>query len=85
MGEYTKAFSYYEKAVKIFKNSFPDNHPQLAVSYNNVGRAHANTNDYSKALSYFRYALDIFECSLPPDHPNIQSVRNSIEIIKRQL
>ena len=85
MGEYTKALSYYEKAVKIFKNSFPDNHPQLAVSYNNVGWAHANMNDYSKALSYFRYALDIFEYSLPPDHPIIQGVRNSIEIIKRQL
>ena len=85
MSEYSKALSYYEKVLEIFKKSLPDNHPDLATLHNNIGWVYANRNDYSKALSHFRHALDIFECSLPPNHPNIQGVRDSIEILKRQL
>ncbi len=39
--------------------------------------------EYSKALSYYERALNICQCSLPPSHPHLQSVRKSIDIIKR--
>jgi tetratricopeptide (TPR) repeat protein len=37
MGEYSKALSYYEKALEIAQETLPANHPSLAASYNNVG------------------------------------------------
>jgi hypothetical protein len=42
-------------------------------------------SDYSQALSYYERALDIRQRSLPPNHPDIQSVRKSIEIVKKKL
>jgi len=40
---------------------------------------------YSKALSYFERAQDILQRSLPPNHPHLQSVKESIEIVKKKL
>ena len=37
MGEYPKALSYYEKALAIQQQSLPSNHPDLALSYSNIG------------------------------------------------
>jgi hypothetical protein len=41
--------------------------------------------EYSKALSYYERALGIFQRSLPPNHPHIQTVRESIKIMKKKL
>ncbi|CAF4318699.1 unnamed protein product, partial [Adineta steineri] len=38
-----------------------------------------------KALSFFERALDIRKRSLPPNHPDLESVRKSIEIVKKKL
>ena len=35
--EYSKALSYYEKALEIEQKTLPSNHPYLAISYNNIG------------------------------------------------
>jgi hypothetical protein len=41
--------------------------------------------EYSKALSFFERALDIKQRSLPANHPSLQTVRESIEIVKKKL
>ncbi|CAF4725933.1 unnamed protein product, partial [Rotaria socialis] len=40
MGKYSKALEYYEKSLKIREISLPPTHPNLAVSYNNIGQVH---------------------------------------------
>jgi hypothetical protein len=42
-------------------------------------------NDYAKALSYYKHALDILQRSLPSNHPHLQSVKDSIEFVKKKL
>jgi hypothetical protein len=40
-------------------------------------------SEYSKALLYYQRALGILQHSLPPNHPLIQTVRMSMEIVKK--
>jgi hypothetical protein len=42
-------------------------------------------SDYSKALSFCERAFDIQQRSLPANHPHLQSVRESIEIVKKEI
>jgi tetratricopeptide (TPR) repeat protein len=85
MGEYSKALSYYEKALEIRQKTLPANHPDFGQSYNNIGWVYRNMSDYSQAFSYYKRALDIWQRSLPPSHPHIQTVRESIEVVKKKL
>jgi tetratricopeptide (TPR) repeat protein len=85
MGEYSKALSYYEKDLEISQKTLPANHPDLAISYNNIGGMYDNMGEYSKALSYFKRALDIRQRSLPPNHPDLKTVKEWIEIVKKKL
>jgi tetratricopeptide (TPR) repeat protein len=85
MGEYSKALSYYEKALEIRQKTLPANHPSFATLYNNIGIMYYNMGEYSKALLYCERALNIWQCSFPSNHPDLQSVRKSIEIIKKEL
>ncbi len=84
MGEYSKALSYYEKDLEIKQKTLPENHPDLALSYNNTGNVYYDMGEYSKALSYYERALDICQRSLPPDHPHLKGVKKSIEIVKEK-
>jgi tetratricopeptide (TPR) repeat protein len=85
MREYSKAFPFYEKALKIWQKTLPSNHPDLATFYNSIGVVHDHMGEYSKALSYLVRALDIKQRSLPPNQPSIQKVRESIEFVNLHL
>jgi len=84
MGEYSKALEYYENSLEIYKEALPANHPYLAASYNNIACVYTTKTDYKKAVNYFERALDIFQLSLPSNHPNIQSVKQSIDVLKEK-
>jgi tetratricopeptide (TPR) repeat protein len=85
MGEYSKALSYYEKDLEISQKTLPQNHPDLACSYNNIGLVYENIGDFTKALSFYERTMAIGQRSLPVDHPNLQATRDSIERIKKKL
>ena len=78
MGEYSKALSYYEQALKIRQKSFPVNHPDLATSYNIIGLVYHNMGEYSKGFSYYEQALEIKQKILPANHPSLTTSYNNI-------
>jgi tetratricopeptide (TPR) repeat protein len=85
MGEYSKAISYYEKALEISQKTLSAIHPDLATSYNNIGLVYYNKGEYSEALSYLERAFDILQRSLSPNQASIKNVRAGIEIINKKL
>jgi tetratricopeptide (TPR) repeat protein len=85
IGQYSKGLSFYEKACEIFEKTLPANHSALATSYNNIAFMYRNTGEYSKAFSLYQRALDILQSSLPSNHPHLQSVQQSIEIVKKKM
>jgi tetratricopeptide (TPR) repeat protein len=83
-GEYSKALSDYEEALKIQQQSLAPNHPDLVSSYGNIGLVYYNMHEYSKARSFYECAVDIEQHSLPPNHPDMQTYRkNPDKIIKK--
>jgi hypothetical protein len=44
MGEYSKARSFYERAVDIAQQSLPANHPNLRMCRNNLDIVKRNCN-----------------------------------------
>jgi tetratricopeptide (TPR) repeat protein len=85
MGEYSKVLSSHEKALAIQQQSLPPNHPDLAMSYNNIGLVYENMSNYSKALSFYERAVDIGQRSLPSNHPNLQTYKRNLERVKKKL
>jgi Tfp pilus assembly protein PilF len=85
MGEYSKALSYHIKALQIYQKTLPENHPDLATSYTWHGYLYDKLGDYSKALSYYECAVNIQQRSLPPNHPHLQSVRTTINLVKKKF
>ena len=55
-------------------------HPDLAQSYNNVGKIYLYQGDHKRALEYMLKALEILEQSLPADHPYNVMCRSNIAI-----
>jgi len=62
--EYLVAWTYIKEASDIRKKIFPENHPEIALSYINEG-AFYSLLGHKLALDHFRKALDIF--NLYPD------------------
>ncbi|CAF4326781.1 unnamed protein product [Rotaria sordida] len=85
MGEYSKALSSHERSLEIRKIALPPNHPDLALSYNNIGLVYDNMGEYSKALSYYETALQIKKIALPPAHPSTARTERNIELLKKKM
>jgi tetratricopeptide (TPR) repeat protein len=85
MGEYSKALSYYEKALEIRQKTLPPAHPDLASSCNNIGTVYGTMGEYSKARPFFERAVDIGQQSLPKDHPDLKDYRKNLDLAKKKL
>ena len=57
-------------------------HPNVAVSYNNIGDAFALKGDRIKAMTYFLKAKAIFLNKLGAEHPNTKAVQSSIDALR---
>lgn len=64
MNEYIKAVLYCEKALKIRQTKLPLYHPDLLLSYYNVGQAYEKWKNYWTAFSFYERAVDIVQQSL---------------------
>ncbi|CAF5158063.1 unnamed protein product, partial [Rotaria sp. Silwood1] len=71
MGEYSKALLSDERSLEIKKIAVPQNHPELAASYNNIGMVYDKMGEYSKALSLYERSLEIRKIAFPPNHPDL--------------
>jgi tetratricopeptide (TPR) repeat protein len=85
MGKHSKSLLFYEKAFEIWLKTLPTNHPNLAISYNNIGSMYDNMGEYSKALLYYEHAQKIWQSSLPANHPRIKTVQKNIEALRKKL
>jgi tetratricopeptide (TPR) repeat protein len=83
MGEYSKALSYYEKALEFCREVSPENHPDLANIYKSIAATYCNRREYSKALSSCKLSLDNFLRSPSAYHSHIQDVQKLIDRIEK--
>jgi tetratricopeptide (TPR) repeat protein len=87
LGQFKEAIDYFEKALAIDMKVFGDQHPNVAIRYNNLGEAWRQLGEYQKAIDYFEKALaiDLKVLWRPAPqccHP-IQQPRRGLETIRR--
>ena len=77
-GNYPKALEFYTKALNIQEKILGKDHPDTALSYNNIGSVYNRMGDYTKALEFYTKALNIREKVLGKDHPDTALSYNNI-------
>ena len=75
---YPESLYYYMKVLTIREKVLPENHPDIAASYNNVGYAYGELGEHKKELEYKLKALAILEKVLPENHPDIATLYNNV-------
>jgi CHAT domain-containing protein/tetratricopeptide (TPR) repeat protein len=94
LGEYSQALPYYEQALAMCRRlypeaRFPQGHPDLALSLNNLGFLLQAMGEYGKALPYYEQALAMRrrlypEARFPQGHPELaQSLNNLAGLVWR--
>ncbi|EDM80120.1 serine/threonine kinase family protein [Plesiocystis pacifica SIR-1] len=72
------AIEYHRRALKISREQLGANHPEVAITHNNLANALTANGHHGEAEEHARKALAIFEAQLGADHPYAASSHNSI-------
>jgi len=78
LGEYEKAVEYYEQALTNDLKTFGEDHPNVAISRNNLGATWDSLGDYQKAIGYYEQALASDIKIYGEDHPDVAIDRNNL-------
>lgn len=58
---YKKAYEYSVKALEVRVDILSEHHPDIAISFMNVGTFYADMNEFDYAIQYFKVSLEIFD------------------------
>lgn len=78
LGNHARAMEYQLKALTIWEDVLPPDHPNLATAYNNVGSIYGELGDHGLELEYQQKALTIREKVLSPDHLALAQSYNNV-------
>ena len=78
LGEYEQAVEYYEQALANELKTFGEDHPNVAISRNNLGATWDSLGDYQKAIGYYEQALASDIKIYGEDHPDVAIDRNNL-------
>lgn len=65
----------YQQALELSKRLLGDNHPDVAISLNNLAALYRYRGRYRKAKPLFEQALKICERTLGVSHPTTMTIR----------
>ena len=94
-----KLGKYEEKVLINFKSNLkiqeiildekfkflPENHPDIATSYNNLGEAYSDLGETKKAIEFHEKSLAIRKICLPENHPDIATSYNNLGLAYKAL
>ena len=65
-----QAIIYFNRALKIYTDSYGKSHPKVAICYSNIAFANANQNNFNDAMTYLKEVEDIYSQIYSGPHPN---------------
>ncbi|GIV36314.1 MAG: tetratricopeptide repeat domain protein [Cyclobacteriaceae bacterium] len=83
-GKYAQAEEQLQVALSLRASVLPENHEEIAASYNDLGLT-ATVTDPEKALNYFDKALEIYHLLHGNEHPKIANTLTNAGIAYRIL
>ena len=75
---YKELFQSYRHVLDLQGKILPPNHPELAISYTNIGRTFENTYNYHEAELFYKMAFEIQTKILSPNHLDLAISYNNI-------
>ena len=70
----------YQQSLKIRLAIFGETHPDVALSYNNIGSVYSSQGDYVKALEMYQRSLKIYLAIFGETHPNVATIYSNIVV-----
>ncbi|MBO1225335.1 MAG: tetratricopeptide repeat protein [Candidatus Scalindua sediminis] len=71
LAQYDRAIEYYEKALESDLKTLGEDHPDVAIDWDNLGSAWKAKGEYDKAIEYHEKALKVFIKTFGEDHPDV--------------
>ena len=84
-GDYEKSLEYNNNALAARIKTFGEQHPDVALSYNNMAFTFEKAGMVDKALEYYDKALRVFEATLGKDHPYYTITKENADDLKSKL
>ncbi|MGB5633548.1 MAG: tetratricopeptide repeat protein [Waterburya sp.] len=75
-GRYGEAEPLYTEALAMYKRLFPDDHPDVATSLNNLAELYRAQGRYGEAEPLYTEALAMKKRLFPDDHPDVATSLN---------
>ena len=82
-GKYDRAVIVAQKALEVAEQNVGRDHPDVALSLNNLAELYRTQGDYAKAEPLYKRSLAIFEKSFGPDHPNVATSLENLAALYR--
>ena len=79
--DYPQAEYWYQKARTTAQERLPDQHPDIAITLNNLALLYYSQGKYKEAAPLFQEALTIDRASLPPNHPDLARDLNNLALL----
>jgi len=84
-GQYAEAIPLALQALEIRERALGPEHPNVAVSLNNLALLYATLGSYAKAEPLYLRALAILEKSFGPAHPHVAAARRNLDQMYQQM
>ena len=82
-GDYSAAEQYYLESLRIYKEVLGENHPDYAMSLNNLGLLYSKQGNYSAAEQYYLESLRIYKEVIGENHPDYASCLSNLGLLYR--
>ena len=74
-----------ERTLAINERTYGPDHPEVAITLNNLGAAYCGLGDYAKARDVLKRALKIRKRAYGPEHPEVAITQNDLGIAYYKL
>ena len=82
-GNYDRALVVAKKALEIAEDNVGPDHPDVAISLNNLALLYKTQGQYALAEPLYKRSLAIDEKALGPDHPDVAISLNNLAALYR--
>jgi tetratricopeptide (TPR) repeat protein len=86
LGDFKEALYWLEeRALKFQLSKLPHTHPDLAITYSNIGETYSENGNYTKAREMYDRVLAIEKQALPPLHPSTKTTFNNLAVVSEKI
>ena len=84
-GQYQKAGPLYKESMTLLAKQLGQDHPEMGVSWYQIGELQETLGEYDKAVGLYRKALEIVENKRGKEHPSLASILDRLAALCMEL